>query len=334
MAEQPPRPPTDPPGDDPVVAAESRRRLIGLVLVLAAASIAYRLVYLTGAEKTSALYVGVPTVLAIGLALLPRSGSATGMLMRGGTLAMLLACVLLPEGLICLLFALPLVALVAIVVGGTIDVVRQRRRRQGPTLLALSLPLALLSLEGVVGSPVDRHDAVVASTEVEASPTEVEAALARPPSFDADLPTFLSFGFNRPVLAMGTGLDVGDRRTIQFSGGSHDDHPVRLLQALGGGSHDHQDHELSAMQLVVSEHAPGRVVFELVRDDTMLSRWVDLDRAVVTWQATGDHRTRVEWRFEYERLIAPAWYFGPLQRFGLDDAAEYLLDSTLAGVGS
>jgi hypothetical protein len=257
------------------------------------------------------------------------------MLMKGSTLALLLACVILPEGLICLLFALPLVYLVAAVVGGVIDLARKHRRREGPALMAVTLPLLLLSLEGVVGTPIDRHDAVVATIEVEASAAEVEAALARPPELDRELPTFLRFGFNQPVLALGEGLDVGDRRTIQFRGGSHDDHPARLLGGLVGGGGSHADHdELSAMQLVVSEHERSRVVFDLVRDDTMLGRWVDLDRAIVTWSDLGDGRTRVSWRFEYRRLIDPAFYFGPLQRFGMQDAAEYLLACTFEDLAS
>ena len=326
--------PTPPTPDEAAVRVQARRRVIGLIVAFALGSAAYRLVYATGAQKTAALFIGVPTVLAIAVALSPRKGSATAMLMKGSTLALLLACIVLPEGLICLLFALPLVYLVAAVVGGGIDVARSRDKREGPALMAVSLPLLLLRLEGVLGTPVDRHDAAVATIEVEASPAEVEAALARPPEFDRELPTFLRFGFNEPVLALGHGLDVGDRRTIQFRGGSHDDHPVRVLGGLVGDDDGHDRHDLSAMQLVVSEHEPGRVVFDLVRDDTMLGRWVDLDRAIVTWADTGDGRTRVSWRFEYRRLIDPAFYFGPLQRVGMGDAAEYLLACTFGDLAS
>jgi hypothetical protein len=138
------------------------------------------------------------------------------------------------------------------------------------------------------------------------------------------------------VLATGEGLDVGDQRRIQFVGGSHDDHPLRLLDALFAGDHEgHQGHDdRSLMVLEVREHTPGRVVFSIERDDTMLSRWADLDRAVVTWDAEDASTTTVEWRLEYERLLAPAAYFGPLQRFGLGDAAEYLLDSVFSELAS
>jgi hypothetical protein len=67
----------------------------------------------------------------------------------------------------------------------------------------------------------------------------------------------------------------------------------------------------------------------VVDDMTMLARWADLDRAVVTWTAVDDHRTRVSWRLEYERLIYPTVYFAPLQRLGMNQAAGYLLDSVI-----
>jgi hypothetical protein len=316
--------------DEPAVGEErsltaAQKRLVGFVLVLAVTNIAYRLVYASGAQQTAALYVGVPTILAIGLALLPRSNSATGALLKGSTLAMLIACVILPEGLLCLLFALPLVALIAVIVGGPIDWARTRNRREGPTLMAVALPLLVLSLEGVIGSPFDAGDSVTASIIVQASPAAVAQALAKPPTFGADLPPFLTIGFNRPVGAVGSGIEVGDHRSIDFVGGTHDDHPLRLFGLTGERSVDHH----SQMYLTVVESGPGRVVFAIDHDMTMLARWVDLERAVVTWEAVDATTTRVSWSLEYERLLFPTAYFAPLQRYGMDQAAGYLLDAVI-----
>ena len=298
-------------------------RLAGFIVVLAVVNIAYRLVYASGASQTAALYVGVPTLLAVGLALLPRSKSATGMILKGSTLAVLIACVVLPEGLLCLLFVLPLIGLIGVTVGGAIDAARRRNRRQGPTLMMVGLPLMLLSFEGVVGSPFDAHDAVVSSVVVEASTSEVVAALAATPRFTAEMPTFLTIGFNRPVSATGSGVALGDERSIEFTGGTHDDHPLRVFGLTGERSVDHHSH----MHLTVVESTEGRLVFSSDHDTTMLARWVDLERAVVTWEPIDDHHTRVTWRLEYRRLLYPTLYFAPLQRFGMSEAADYLLDS-------
>jgi len=305
---------------------QAQKRLIGFILVLAAANIAYRLVYATGTSRTAALYVGVPAILAVGLAMVPWSQSVTLALLKGSAIAMLIACVILPEGLLCLLFALPLVALIAIIVGGVVDWARYRDRRRGPTLMVVSLPLLLLSTEGVAGSPFDSRDHAAASLTVAASPEQVAAALASSPRFETGLPLFLTLGFNRPVTSTGSGMAVGDRRTIDFTGGTHDDHPLRLVGF--GGKSTVQHH--SQIDLTVVESAPGRVAFRVDQDMTMLSRWVDLDRAVVTWSPVDGERTRVTWRLEYQRLIYPSAYFAPLQRFGMDQAASYLLQSVIA----
>ena len=303
----------------------AQKRLIGFVLVLAVVNVAYRLVYLTGTSRTAALFVGIPTLLAIGLALLPRSRSATGMLLKGSTLALLIACVVLPEGLLCLLFAAPLTALIAVVVGGAVDWSRRRGRGEGTGMLAVSLPLLVLSLEGMVGSPFNPEDAATATATVQASPAEVRAALAATPSFAVDFPTFLSVGFNRPVQATGSGLDVGDRRVIAFTGAAHDDQPANLFACTA----QRPDGARAEMRLTVAESIPGRVVFRVEDDQTMLPRWANLERAVVTWRPTGGGGTRVEWRLEYRRLLYPTAYFGPLERFGMGQAARYLLDAVV-----
>jgi hypothetical protein len=303
----------------------AQKRLIGFIVVLAVVNIAYRLVYLTGFSQTAALYVGVPALLAIGLALLPRSQGATLALFKGSSLATLLACVILPEGVLCILFAYPLVASIACIVGGAIDLTRIRRQREGPTLMAISLPLVLLSLEGVAGTPFDSRDHATSSITVDASPDQVAAALASTPRFRSGLPLFLTIGFNRPVAATGSGLAVGDRRTVEFSGGNHDDHPLRLFGLTGERSVHHH----SQMHLTVVESSPGRAVFNVDHDGTMLARWADLDRAVVSWRPAGEGATRVSWRLEYQRLLFPTVYFGPLQRFGMDRAADYLLESVV-----
>lgn len=304
---------------------EPRKQVIAFIVVLAVVNIAYRLVYATGASRTAALYVGIPTLLAIGLVLTPRRKSATGMLLKGSTLALLVACVILPEGLLCLLFVVPLVALISVIVGGSIDFARRHRRGQGPTLMVVTLPLLLMSMEGVAGTPFDPYDTASATVTVTATPAQVAAALAAPPKFATPLPMFLTVGFNRPVGSTGSGLAVGDTRMIEFTGGTHDDHPLRLF---GLGGHRSVDHH-AEMHLRVVESGPGRAVFRVDHDGTMLGRWVRLDQAVITWEPVGGGRTRVTWTLEYERLLYPTAYFAPLQRFGMDRAASYLLDAAV-----
>lgn len=309
--------------------ARARRVLVAFVLVFASASAVYRLVYASGAEQTAALYIGVPAVLAIGLTYVPRSRSAIGMLLKGSMLALLLAGIVLPEGLICLLFAAPLVALVAVLVGGVVEGLRHYvgRAGDGRARAVVAVPLLLMSMEGLIGTPFETADAGTATVVVAMSPAEVRAALAAEPAYGtAPIPWILKLGFNRPIGADGGGLDVGDERVIHFTGGNHDDHPLRIFGATGERSVDHH----SLQRLRVSASGEGRVVFTVVEDTTMTIRWAKLDRSVVTWEPVDDGHTRVTWRLEYERLLHPAFYFAPLERFAASEASDYLLRALVA----
>ena len=72
------------------------------------------------------------------------------------------------------------------------------------------------------------------------------------------------------------------------------------------------------MTLRVAERGPGRVVFRVERDTT-LARWLELREAEFRW-----HGRRVEVTLRYRRTFDPGWYFGPLQRYALTEAAGYL----------
>jgi hypothetical protein len=295
--------------------------LIGFIVVLAATGAYYRLVHLADLHRSAALYIGVPAVLAIGLVLLPRSRSATGMALKGSVVAMLIATVVLPEGFLCLLMATPLVVFIAVGVGATVDLTTRERGHQRRSVLFVAIPLAIMAAEGAAGSPFETRDRTTASVVVEATPAEVAAALAAPPTFDTTRPAFLSLGFNHPVAAEGAGLEIGDRRVIHFAGGSHEDHPKGLA---GSGADGH-----STMELTVVRSQPGRVELRVDQDHTMLARWVDLDRSVVTWEPVDATTTRVTWTLVYERLLFPTAYFGPVQRYGMGTAADYLLDAVI-----
>src|SRR5262245_3971258 len=125
-----------------------------------------------------------------------------------------------------------------------------------------------MSMEGVAASPFDTHDSATATMLVVAPPAAVARALAATPSFGAELPAFLRIGFNRPVAATGSGIALGDRRAIEFTGGTHDDHPLRLFGLTGDRGVDHH----SWMHLTVVDSRPGRVTFAVDHDMTMLAR--------------------------------------------------------------
>jgi hypothetical protein len=320
--------PGDPPFDADVYDSVSPARgvIITLTIALTAGSLYYRLSQDSYLHQTSAFFIGLPAILAITLALTPRSKSATGMIMKGMTLALLLSGVVLQEGVICILMAAPIFYAVGAAIGVPIDHARKKKRSQVSVVAVLGVAAVIMSLEGVTPAtsfPVD--DSVTVTRTVSGSVRDVRSALARAPRFEVELPAYLKLGFPRPVAAHGRGLDVGDRRVITFG----DESPMEPMAAETGRHHHHGTPVVEPGQLVleVARVEPGRIVFEQVGDQTAYTHWVSLERSIVEWDAVDANTTRIEWTLEFERRLSPAWYFAPWQRYAAKLAAGYLIDT-------
>jgi hypothetical protein len=301
------QPGTAPRVEPPTARTRAQWTLVGLIVALALGVVAYRLLHAQGIDETAALFIGLPTLLAVALALTPKATSATGMIMKGLTIALLLSGPVLREGFICILLASPLFYLVGAIVGWAVDSDRRRRSRGRRPLHSLAiLPLILMSVEGLTPSVSLPTDVSVgAARSVAARSAAVEARLAAEPRFAETLPPFLRIGFPRPTGAEGGGLAVGDTRTIYFGQSGA---PRRLV-------------------FVVAERAPGYVRFRAVSDDTKIGTWLTWRDAEVRWTEGADGRTDVTWTLRFSRRLSPGWYFGPLESAAAAAAAEYLIDS-------
>jgi hypothetical protein len=290
----------------------SRWTLVGIVVAFAAANVAYRLLHVGRLEQTAALFIGLPSFLAILLALSVRPRSPMGIIMAGITFALLLSGPLLGEGFICIVMAAPLFYFVGWVVGLIVEVIRDRWRQHRPddpspptAIYGLALlPLLLLSLEGVHPAlSFPREETITVRRVLNLAPDQVEAALASPPRFDRELPFYLGLGFPRPTQGEGAGLDVGDRRSVRFGRGARE------------------------LTLEVVDRGPNQVRFRAVSDSTRIAQWLGWQDAAVEWHEVGAGITEVRWTQSYQRRLDPAWYFAPWERYAVGLAAEYLIET-------
>jgi len=287
------------------------------IVAITAFVIGFHVLALGQLNQTAALFVGLPAIVSIIITLTPRAKSATGMAMKGITIALLVSGLVLGEGIICVLMMAPLFYGIGLIIGLIIDAARHRDERSGESNIKLrcwiAAPILLLSLEGVC--PVlsfPRHTTVVRTAIIEARPSDVVASLACTPQFDQPLPFYLRLGFPRPIECRGRGLEIGDTRTIRF-------------ETLEGTSGD--------LHLRIVEREDGRVVFDTVSDTSKVSRWMGWEEIEVTWTRIDDTRTEVTWRIDYERRLDPAWYFAPWQRYAVGLSAEYLIETVMTPRG-
>ncbi len=284
----------------------SQWMLAAVILALAVAGVLYRLLVLKKLEQTAALFIGLPAVLAIILALTPQAKSATGMIMKVMTIALLMSGPILGEGFICIVMAAPLFYLVGAIIGVLID--RARRKEKSIVLHAvLLLPLLLSSLEGTTPRlSFSRGEEVTVRKIVNGSAIDVERTLAQQPTFDQKLPPFLRMKFPLPVSTSGEGLAVGAERRIHFAGGE-------------GKPGD--------LTLRITERTPSSVTFTAQSDTSHVAHWLTWRTSRVTWREVARGRTEVQWTIAYDRELDPAWYFGPWERYATRRAADYLVDT-------
>jgi hypothetical protein len=288
---------------------QSQISVIAIIIAFAAAGTAYRLLVFKHLEQTSALFIGIPSIIAILLTLTPRPKSVTGMICKVMAIALLMSAPLLGEGFICIIMAAPIFFAVGIVIGVITD--RSRRSDHPGGGMATCLVLfGLMSLEGVTEKTSFTRDEIVSvSSRVPRSAQEVERSLASTPNFSAPLPLYLSLRFPRPTRASGEGIAVGDRRSIHFEGGE-------------GGPGD--------LLVQVVERRPGYVRFRVISDSSKIAHWLAWQESEISWSPSGD-ASNVQVRLHYKRLLDPAWYFGPWERYAVHLSAEYLLQSVAMG---
>ena len=287
-----------------------RHQLVGLSVCLCLGAIALRLLYAGHLEQTAALFIGLPTLLSILLALTPNAKSATGMIMKGITLGLLMSGIVFAEGFICILMAAPLFYGVGLLLGAVDD--RERRRKQkaaeGNILASVVLlPLVVMSFEGVTSElSFPRSEIITVEKTIAATPAEVRHALAQRPVFDQELPFYLKLGFPRPTNTQGAGLQLGDQRIVRFAGG--EGQPGDLV-------------------LTVSDSRPGLIVFSVDSDTSHIAHWLDWKEFRVGLHEIQPGQTYIRWTAAYDRRLDPAWYFAPWQRYAVRLAGEYLIDT-------
>ena len=276
--------------------------LIFIILAVAAGSIMYHIIVMKRLEQSSLLFIGIPTVLALIVACTPKPKSAMGSVLRATTLGLLISGAFLGEGFVCILMASPLFYLVAMIIGAARN---SRNRTVLPALVLLGF--APMSFEGTHPKlSFNREETVQASTIVNASAAQVEQTLSRSPRTDLPLPYYLRAGFPRPVEARGSGLNAGDLRVIHFAGGE-------------GKPGD--------LTMKITESTPGHLHLIAVSDKSKIAHWLDWEAADICWEPIDASHTRVTWSLSFRRLLDPAWYFRPWERYAVRLSAEYLIQA-------
>jgi hypothetical protein len=299
----------------------SRRGLGLIVSLVAIVAVICRVLLDSSYGKSALLYIAVPFFVTLGLVLADGREytdwkSKYYRAFRGVFIIFGAVSIVLFEGFVCVLMFLPIYLFVSLLAMAAEAALRHafRSNRKGK-LRAYTLPLlaVIASLEGThTQLAFDRYNEVSVTRTV----TQSTAAL---------------------MANIGTPFDLRTKRAWFLRAFPMPD-PIGEKMLEPGAVHE--VHYTYHRWLITNTHR-GRMLLEMtdvrengvtttVLDDTSyISSYLRLLGTRIDLQPLDDATTEVTMTVRFERKLDPAWYFGPLQRYGVTKMAELLIEEVI-----
>ena len=152
--------------------------------------------------------------------------------------------------------------------------------------------LAIFSLEGLPQSyGFTTRNQSTASYHIDASPAQVWQTMEQATSPSFPLPAILS-SFPQPVdVVIDEGTALGATRKVAFQGRE------------GAGF----------LTLIVTERSDTQAVFRVISDTTPYANWIAYKSLTYTVQPENSG-TRLSVSLDFDRLLAPSWFFTPMTK--------------------
>jgi len=288
---------------DTTIKNNSNRALYAIVIIIAIASFAYRLLEFTNYKQSALMFVGIPTLIT--LLVIKYSGtpkSAYGIAFKVITLFLLVSSIILGEGILCIIMAAPLFYGVAAFIIFVVQLISGGDQSKLNSFIVLPVFLIVSQIHQIHQEPP--LETVRFTTTLNENYSL--DALNDSPDFLENIPSFFKIGFPKPIAIEGTGLEVGDFRKIQFESST---------KGIG------------TLHFQISERTETEIVFKLITDDTHISHWLSWQEITINLEAINNDKTEITWTSKYTCDLNPAWYFRPIERYAVRKSAEHLVNS-------
>ncbi len=300
---------------------QHKKRILVVFLLICAGSLSVRMLNRYHFHESALLYVGLPTLIAIMLILIRPATDKTNQSSRAlgfivdGLIVFFGSSILLFEGFICVLFALPIYAIVLAIIYVISEGIHLSRQKGRGRLGVQLLPLVLLAsaFEGTTPElSIDRQERVSVTRVVPLSVDEIRAKLLRPLDVTAERPWLLSV-FPMPYREVKPSLDVGAVHEIHF----------RYYRWFVANLHE------GRIQMQMTHSDEQQIRTRVLDDSSYLANYLRLHGMTIEFEALSDKSTRVSLEIAFERKLDPYWYFGPLERYGVRQMASYLISGVM-----
>jgi len=301
-------------------AAKKRKLWLAILVMIAVASIAIRILIEYDFDNSALLYIAIPFLISLAITAFrpPRSREKWWHAYRDHTyialIVFLASSVVLFEGFVCVLMFMPIYFLV-VSIGFLISWYgHSKEQRKGKTFVS-ALPLLILvtALEGTSDDLSLNRESQVAVTKIaELSPAEIMTNLSKPFHLQKDRGWLISI-FPMPYQIDAGSLNPGDVHHVY----------TRYHRWFATNTHEGE------LQLQIVDIEPNRVTTKFIHDSTFFASYLTVNGTEITLTEIAPNRTEITLRVDYKRELDPAWYFHPLQQFGVGQMAEFLIDEVM-----
>lgn len=293
-----------------------------LLLLIAVFSISIRLLGHYKIHASALLYIAIPFVIALALTIFTNKthnghwASKYWNITRDALIVMLASSVVLFEGFVCVAMFLPIYFFMIMLALLSEYIWRISREKSHGKLSMLILPALILvsSLEGTHPKlSLNRLNQVSASTVVDAGIAEIKENLTKPIQLGTSRPWFLKI-FPMPYRINAESLNPRDVHEIHY----------RYQRWFFMNTHE------GRALLKIAEVGDNHIKTEFIEDNSYISNYMTLRGTHIRLQPITESKTRVTLTIAFERKLDPAWYFGPLERYGIRKTADYLITEVIA----
>lgn len=283
--------------------------------IIVVASVAMHLILRSDLNGSALLYVGVPTVIA-GLLILTDSKKPstswkrrTLSLMKYSLIIMLASSAVLFEGFLCVVMFMPIYFGIILIISFVRMAYEHSKSRNKMHFHILPLILVVAALEGTHPElSFNRYNEVTSTKVVNLSINQIKQNLIKPVDLDQNRNWFLAL-FPMPYQFEANSLTEGEVHTIHY----------RYHRWFVTNTHE------GYTKIKVAEVSDNKVRMDIIEDTSYTSNYINAHGTEINLTPIDGKTTQVELTVKYERLLDPAWYFDPLQRYATGLLGEYLI---------
>lgn len=293
---------------------------LAYLLIIGVSSLCIETLFKGGLGHSALLYMLVPYSISLIIASMRSYEVADTNLKKylrhivTAILIFLATSIVLREGFVCVVFFFPIYFLMVSLTYGLREI-RLRRSAKKNRLYSVAVPMfmVLMSFEGVTNDlSFERHSSVSISKKTSLSVDEIKNNLAMPFDLDKNRHWMLSI-FPMPYHIEAGSLNTGDIHTIK----------TRYKRWFVTNTHE------GIAQLLIKDVGTHTVRTELLSNTTYFASYLKLNGTLIEFEPLESGGTEITLHIDFERKLDPAWYFQPMQQFGVSRMAEFLIDEIM-----